>query len=276
MTLRTGSELLGLEVDGGVATLTLNRPAARNALNMEVKAALARVLAELPRHPEVRALVLTGSGPAFSAGGDVKEFDPSRTGDQVLARHRWLLQSVYLPLVRLGLPTVAAVNGLAFGAGVSLMLSCDIAIASEDATFSLAFSRMGLVPDCGALWLLPRAVGPRRARELLLTARRFGAAEALELGLVERVVPAGELTGAAAELGAALARGPRGALAMTKRLLEQTGPVGYAEALEIEAQAVAVAMASAEHAEALDAFLGKRDADFAGLPSVEPVVPAGS
>jgi 2-(1,2-epoxy-1,2-dihydrophenyl)acetyl-CoA isomerase len=262
VSLVTGSELLQLEIADGVARLTLNRPAARNALNLEIKTALADVLKELPARSDVRALLLTGSGTAFSAGGDVKELDASRTAEAVLARHRWLLQSVYLPLTRLGAPTVAAVNGLAFGAGVSLMLSCDIAIASEDAIFSLAFSRMGLVPDCGALWLLPRAVGPRRARELIFTARRFGAAEALDMGLVEQVVPAAELFARASELAGSLARGPRQTFALTKRLLEQTSSASYAETLEVEAQALAVSMSSAEHAEALAAFAQKRNPVF--------------
>lgn len=265
MSLETGSELLRLEIVDGVATLTLNRPSARNALNLEIKTALAAVLKELPARPDVRAVLLTGTGTAFSAGGDVKELDAARTAEAVLARHRWLLGSVYLPLTRLAVPTVVAVNGLAFGAGVSLMLSCDIAIASEDAIFSLAFSRMGLVPDCGALWLLPRAVGQRRARELIFTARRFGAAEALDMGLVERVVPATELAARATELAGSLARGPRQTLAMTKRLLEQTSTASYPETLEIEAQAVAVSMSSAEHAEALAAFGEKRDPVFTAL-----------
>jgi 2-(1,2-epoxy-1,2-dihydrophenyl)acetyl-CoA isomerase len=163
MTVATGSDVLSVAVEDGVATVRLNRPGARNALNMELKRALAGVLRAIPDDPAVRAVVLTGSGPAFSAGGDVKELDATRTALASRDRMRWLLNDVFIPLARLDVPTIAAVNGAAFGAGLSLALACDIVIASEAASFSLAFSRMGLVPDCGALWILPRRLGMGRA-----------------------------------------------------------------------------------------------------------------
>lgn len=270
MSLASGSELLEVEVADGVATLRLNRPQARNALNMEIKRALAAVLAAIPADDAVRAVLLTGTDPAFCAGGDVKELDASRSAGQVVTRHGWLLESVYEPLARLPVPTVAAVNGVTFGAGLSLMLSCDIAVAREDAVFSLAFSRMGLVPDCGSMWLLPRAIGLNRAKELLFTARRFDAAEALSLGLVQRVVTAEDFEAQSAELARSLARGPKRTLAATKRLLEQASTCTYDEALVLEAHALGVVMSSAEHGEALAAFGEKRDPDFVSVPDPGP------
>jgi 2-(1,2-epoxy-1,2-dihydrophenyl)acetyl-CoA isomerase len=265
MTVATGSDVLSVAVEDGVATLTLNRPDARNALNMELKRALAAALRAIPEDPGVRAVVLTGSGPAFSAGGDVKELDATRTALTSRNRMRWLLHEVFVPLARLDVPTVAAINGAAFGAGLSLALACDVVVASDAAVFSFAFSRMGLLPDCGALWFLPRRIGPGRAKELLFTARRFGAAEAQELGIVQRVVPAEELGMAAGALAGTLAAGPASALRMTKRLLEQAATSTLDEVAELESYAQGIAMSSAEHAEALLAFSERRDPDFRGI-----------
>ena len=270
MTLTSSTELVTVDVADGVATVTLNRPAARNALNMEMKKGLAALLAEIPRRREVRAVLVTGVEGAFCAGGDVKELDASRSAAAVTVRHGWLLRSVYEPLVRLDVPTVAAVNGLCFGAGVSLMLSCDIALARDDALFSLAFSRMGLVPDCGSMWLLSRALGPGRAKELLFTARRFGAAEAQTLGLVQRVVGAESFAADAGQLARSLAHGPQRTLGVTKRLLEQASTCTYDEALQLEVQALGVAMSSPEHAEALAAFTAKREPDFLSVSEPDP------
>jgi 2-(1,2-epoxy-1,2-dihydrophenyl)acetyl-CoA isomerase len=256
------SGVLDVAVEHGVATLRLNRPEARNALNMELKRALADALRAIPSDPAVRAVILTGAEPAFSAGGDVNELDATRTALTSRDRMRWLLHEVIVPLARLEVPTVAAVNGAAFGAGLSLALACDIAIASDAASFSLAFSRMGLVPDCGALWFLPRRLGLARAKELVFTARRFDAHEALDLGIVQRVVAAEELDVAAAELAATLAAGPADALRMTKRLLEQAATSTLDEAVELESYAQGIAMSSAEHAEALAAFAERRAPDF--------------
>jgi 2-(1,2-epoxy-1,2-dihydrophenyl)acetyl-CoA isomerase len=262
VSIATQAEVLGLKLDGGVATLTLNRPEARNALNMELKRELARVLRAIPEDRSIRCVLLTGNGPAFSAGGDVKELDASRTALTSRDRMDWLLHEVFLPLAHLPVPTVAAVNGAAFGAGFSLALACDIVVASEEAVFSLAFARMGLVPDCGALWFLPRVLGAGRAKELLFTARRFGAAEALELGIAQRVAPAAELAGISGELARSIAAGPSHALRMTKRLLEQCATSTLEEAAQLESYAQGIAMSSPEHAEALEAFRERREPDF--------------
>jgi 2-(1,2-epoxy-1,2-dihydrophenyl)acetyl-CoA isomerase len=265
MSAVTQAGVLDVQVADGVATLTLNRPEARNALNMDLKRALAAAIAEIEEDRSVRAMVVTGEGSAFCAGGDVKELDASRTALASRDRLHRLLSEVYRPLARLRAPTIAAVNGAAFGAGVSLAMACDVVIAADDAVFSLAFSRMGLLPDCGALWFLPRRLGAGRAKELLFTARRVGAAEALEIGLVQRVVPAAELRAAAATLAAEVAAGPADVLRLTKRLLEQAATSTFDEIIELESYAQGIAMASAEHAEALNAFGERRAPDFRGL-----------
>jgi 2-(1,2-epoxy-1,2-dihydrophenyl)acetyl-CoA isomerase len=265
MTTATEAEVLEVKIADGVATLTLHRPEARNALNMALKRELARVLRTIPEDRSIRAVILTGAGPAFSAGGDVKELDSTRPAMVSRDRMRWLLHAVVMPLSRLELPTVAAVNGAAFGAGLSLALACDIVLASEEAVFSFAFSRMGLVPDCGALWFLPRRVGMGQAKELLFTARRFGPEEARELGIVQRIVPAAELDEAARSLAVSLAEGPADALRMTKRLLEQAATSTLDEVAELESYAQGIAMSSAEHAEALTAFRERRPPVFRGL-----------
>jgi 2-(1,2-epoxy-1,2-dihydrophenyl)acetyl-CoA isomerase len=265
MAVGTEHEVLSVAVNDGVARLTLNRPEARNALNMELKRALATALREVGGDRSIRCVVVSGAGPAFSAGGDIKELDATRTALASHDRMRWLLSEVFVPLARLEVPTIAAVNGAAFGAGLSLALACDIVLASDAAKFSLRFTRMGLVPDCGSLWFLPRRLGLGQAKELLFTARVFGPHEARELGIVQRVVSAAELDAAADALAAELAAGPRDTLRMTKRLLEQAATSTLDEAAELESYAQGVTMSSAEHAEALLAFREHRDPDFRGL-----------
>jgi enoyl-CoA hydratase/carnithine racemase len=265
MSTVTEHEVLSVAVKDGVARLTLNRPEARNALNMELKRALATAVREVAADRSIRCAVLTGAGPAFSAGGDIKELDATRPALVSRDRMRWLLSEVFIPLARLEVPTIAAVNGAAFGAGLSIALACDIVLASDAARFSLRFSRMGLVPDCGALWFLPRRLGLGQAKELVFTARVFGPEEARELGIAQRVVPAAELDAAANELAAELAAGPRETLRMTKRLLEQAATSTLDEVAELESYAQGVTMASAEHAEALLAFHERRDPDFRSL-----------
>lgn len=265
MSIITEHEVLSVAVHEGVARLTLKRPQSRNALNMELKRALATALREVGADRSIRCLVVTGAGQAFSAGGDIKELNATRSALTSRDRMRWLLSEVFVPLARLEVPTIAAVNGAAFGAGLSLALACDIVLASDAAKFSLRFTRMGLLPDCGALWFLPRRVGLGQAKELLFTARVFGPEEARQLGIVQRVVPAAELEAAASELGAELAAGPRDALRMTKRLIEQAATSTLDEVVELESYAQGIAMSSVEHAEALAAFGERRDPDFRSL-----------
>ena len=254
---------LRVEVDGPVATLTLDRPAALNALTVPVKVALREALESLAADRDVRAVILTGAGRAFCAGQDLAERDePDAAPLEIEVRER------YNPIIRalrsMGQPVIAAVNGVAAGAGASLAFACDLRIASEEARFVLAFGRIGLVPDSGATWFLPRLVGPAKAAELALVGDPVDAAEALRLGLVSKVVPGPELMTEARTLAARLAEGAPLALALTKGALQRSMTIDLDEALEGEAKLQGIAGASADHAEGLAAFREKRSPRFTG------------
>ena len=166
--------MMTLDVQDGVGLITLNRPEAMNALSLALKAELAQALREIADSREIRCLVITGTGRAFCAGGDITEMDAGRAPEETRRRFLKLLREIYIPLARLEMPVIAAVNGHAHGSGCSLAMACDIVFAARSAQFSLAFLRVGLIPDSGALFFLPRLVGVRRAKELVFSARRFG------------------------------------------------------------------------------------------------------
>lgn len=252
-----------VETDGPVATIVLDRPEALNALTIPLKRELLRALREAERDPSIRAVVLTGAGRAFCAGQDLRErLERDATPLDVEIRER------YAPLVRqlvaMPKPVVAAVNGVAAGAGASLAFACDLRIAADDARFVLAFGRIGLVPDSGATWLLPRLVGLGRATELALLPDPVGAEEALRIGLVNRVVPADRLLAEARELARRLAEGAPRAIALTKRALARGLETGLDAALEYEAALQGVAGRTADHAEGIAAFVEKRPPRFTG------------
>lgn len=260
----TAYRTLKLELEDNVATITLDRPEALNALNLELKAELAEVIGSITDQPEIRAAVVTGSGRAFCAGGDITEMDPDRT--TVVSRERMgkLLREVFIPLARLEKPVIAAVNGHAHGAGFSLALAADIIYASESAIFSLAFARLGLVPDSSALYFLPRRLPINKAKELVFSARRFGAAEAMELGLVQRVIPDDELLAEARALAAELASGATIAFGLAKRLLDQSSILSMEDMAQLEAYAQGVAISTDDHAEGIRAFHERRPPVFSG------------
>ena len=252
---------LRIETRASVVTLTMDRPDSLNALTIPLKVALLEALLAIARSRAIRVVVLTGAGRAFCAGQDLAErAEPDAPPLEVELRER------YNPMVRalrdLPQPVIAAINGVAAGAGASLALASDLRIASVDARFVLAFGRIGLVPDSGLTWLLPRLVGSARAAELALVGDPLGANEALTIGLVGRVVPAAELLPAAHALADRIAEGSPRALAMTKRLLEAGWSTDLDEALEAEAAAQGLAGASADHAEGLAAFREKRPPRF--------------
>jgi 2-(1,2-epoxy-1,2-dihydrophenyl)acetyl-CoA isomerase len=254
---------LRVEVDGRVATLTLDRPSALNALTVPVKVALRESLEALARDRSVRAVILTGAGRAFCAGQDLAERDePDAAPLEVEVRER------YNPIIRairsMGQPVIAAVNGVAAGAGASIAFACDIRIAAEEARFVLAFGRIGLVPDSGATWFLPRLVGPSKAAELALIGDPVDATEALRLGLVSRVVPGDQLLTEAHGLAEWLADGAPLALALTKEALQRSETIPLDEALDGEAKLQGIAGASSDHAEGLAAFREKRPPRFTG------------
>lgn len=258
------TDVLGAELTDGVLELTLNRPDAMNALNLELKDSLAAVLRDIRYDESVRAVLLTGAGRAFCSGGDLSEMDPNRTPEQARSRQHKLLSDVFLPLMRTPKPVIAAINGHAHGAGMSLALACDIVVTSEEAPMSFGYVLRGLTPDCGISWFLPRLVGMARAKELLYTGRRFTGADAVEMGLVAEAVPAGDLLKRGREVAQELGAGATVALGLTKRMLEQSNQLGFEDLAEIEAYSQAVTRATSDHAEGIQAFREKRAAAFRG------------
>ena len=254
---------LRFDVADAVATITLDRPDALNALTVGSRVELLAALERIAADRGVRAVVLTGAGRAFCSGQDLKErLAPDAAPLDVELRER------YNPIIRamreLDRPIVAAVNGIAAGAGASLALACDLRIAAEGSSFLLAFGRVGLVPDSGATWLLPRLIGPGKAVELALLAEPLDAAEAERLGLVTRVVPQERLLAEARSVALRLAALAPTAVALTKRALEAGWSSTLGEALELEARLQGIAGSTADHAEGIAAFVEKRPPRFTG------------
>jgi 2-(1,2-epoxy-1,2-dihydrophenyl)acetyl-CoA isomerase len=253
------------DVVKGVATITLARPDAMNSLTAETKSALREAVESARDDTAVRAVILTGSGRAFSAGQDLREHAANLDEGLGLAG---TLEEHYGPIVlalsRMPKPVVAAVQGVAAGAGFSLALACDLRIASEKASFATAFTRIGLAPDSGMSWTLQRLVGRAKALELLLLAEPVRAAEALELGLVTSVVPAEELKAAALALATRLAAGPTLAYGAVKAAVEHAAATDLAGALATEGELQKACAHTADHAEATKAFLRKEQPVFEG------------
>ncbi|MEV4077933.1 enoyl-CoA hydratase-related protein [Nonomuraea fuscirosea] len=241
-----------------VATVTLDRPEAMNSLTAETKQELLAALRRAAADRAVRAVLLTGSGRAFCAGQDLREHAANLEAGHGLAD---TVRAHYNPIVELiatmAKPVVAAVNGVAAGAGASLAFACDLRVASEKAKFALAFAGIGLAPDTGASWTLQRLVGPGRAAELMLLGEVLDAARALELGLVTRVVPPGEVLKTAQDLAVRLAQGPTLAYAATKRALAYAATHSLPDSLALEAELQDECVATRDHREATRAFLAK-------------------
>jgi 2-(1,2-epoxy-1,2-dihydrophenyl)acetyl-CoA isomerase len=259
-----GYQSLLLDKVDGIATLTMNRPEARNALDVPMREELVDALDEIERDAAVRVVILTGAGGHFSAGGDVKTMAARRhTAAEGRARVE-LLNRFVLRLFNFPKPTIAMVDGFAVGAGCNIALGCDMIVASDRAKFGEVFLRIGLVPDGGGTWLLQRMVGLAKAKEMVLTAEIIDAAEALRIGLVNRVVPAAELESATRALAAKIAIGPPLAATLAKSLLNRAATVDLAAALEGEAFGQSNAITSEDHAEGVRAFLEKRAPKFQG------------
>ncbi|MCF6467477.1 enoyl-CoA hydratase [Nonomuraea sp. MG754425] len=257
--------MIRYDLADAVATVTLDRPDAMNSLTAELKQALLEALRRAAADRAVRAVLLTGAGRAFCAGQDLREHAANLEAGRGLAD---TVRAHYNPIVELiatmPKPVVAAVNGVAAGAGASLAFACDLRVASERATFALAFAGIGLAPDSGASWTLPRLIGRGRAAELMLLGEPLGAARALELGLVTRVVPADELLKNAGELAARLASGPTLAYAATKRALAYASAHALPDALAMEADIQDRCVATQDHLHATRAFLAKEAPTFDG------------
>lgn len=257
------SETVLSEARDGVLTLTLNRSDALNSFNIEMKEALLAALKDAARAKDVRVIVLTGAGRAFSAGQDLKERQAPGAADlgtELRARYN----PIILAMRRLEKPIIGAINGVAAGAGLSVALACDIRLAADNASFIEVFGRVGLVPDSGSTWFLPRLVGPARAAEMIFTTDPVDASTAERIGLVNRVVQADQLMAEANAMAVKLAQGAPLALALAKRALNRALESGLDEALEYEAQLQSIVGRSKDHAEGVAAFVEKRPARFSG------------
>jgi len=255
-----------VDVADGVAWLRLNRPEAMNSLDNALKDALVAALGQVGEDPAVRCVVLTGSGRAFCVGQDLKEHvrslaDPTSTLATTVTDH---YNPIVMALATMNKPVVAALNGVAAGAGMSFALACDFRVASEQSGLNTSFAGIALSCDSGASWTLPRLVGPARAKELLLMPRTVSAQEALALGLVSQVVPADELEGAVAELARTLADGPTLAYGSIRRAVAYSAGTDLGDALANEAELMALTGGSSDHRAAVDAFLAKEKPAYTG------------
>lgn len=252
-------DAIEFEVGEGIARIVLNRPDAGNAFNAELARELAKAALACDLDPSVRAVLLTGRGKMFCAGGDLKAF--ADFGDEATRRVKKLADDLHKAIsifARMDAPLVVAVNGAAAGAGFSLSITGDIVIAADNAKFTMGYTAVGMSPDGSSTWYLPRLVGLRRAQELALTNRSLSASEALDWGLLTRVVTAAELDEAAMDLCLQLAAGPRGAQAMVKKLLLRSPDNSLEAQMEIEGRAIARAAGEPEGIEGVQAFAARR------------------
>jgi enoyl-CoA hydratase/carnithine racemase len=269
MNIDTGTKELLCAVRDGVATITLNRPEARNAMSPDLTAALRAQIQERSADDTVGALLLTGAGTAFCSGGDVKAMAGrgargQMTFEERLSDLRWRQTNLTGALFAVRKPTIAALPGAAAGAGLAIALACDIRIAARSAFCATGYARIGLSGDYGIAWLMTRAVGPMRARELMLTAERVDSERCERLGLVNRVVDDATLHDEAFALARSLAQGPRIAYRNIKDNLDEASYIDYPTALHREAERLVGASRTADHKEAVAAFVEKRTPVFTG------------
>ncbi|MCE4536861.1 enoyl-CoA hydratase-related protein [Pelomonas sp. P7] len=260
--------LIQIEPQGAVRLLRLNRPEALNAFTAPLLSQLRQALEAAAEDRETRAVVITGAGRAFSAGQDLADphVAPSRDPGAAPKDIGHMLEHYYIPLAlrlrSMPIPVVAAVNGVAAGAGANLALGCDLVVAGESASFIQAFSRIGLIPDCGGTWLLPRLVGRAKALELALLGDKLKAAEAERIGLIARVVPDAELAGTVLAIAQRLAAMPTRALYETRAALDDAMKLDYEPALKREAQLQSQLGFAYDYLEGTAAFLDKRSPEF--------------
>jgi enoyl-CoA hydratase/carnithine racemase len=256
------TDLIELNVQAGIATLHLNRPDKRNALNDELREQLVSALERAAADRDIRALVLTGNGTAFCAGGDIGamaqrlETPLGEVGFNGWRRQQQVHHSLSL-LHTLPMPTIAAVNGPAAGLGADMALACDFVIASRDATFAWSYINRGLIPDGGSIYFLPRRVGLVKAKELIFSGRRVDAEEALQLGIADRLSSSESLLDDARAWAASLGKGSRTALALGKSILNQSFELSAAQVFALGSQAQGICYTSTEHRDSVKEFLQK-------------------
>lgn len=257
-------ETLLFERDDAVATITLNRPERRNALNAALDRDLRTAFDRVDEDDTVRAVVLRGAGPSFCAGADLTVLqnapDPEAIYEHIVTRYQPLIER----MTTLEKPVLAALNGATAGAGCSLALACDLRVMADDATMMMAFSNIGFVPDSGATWLLVRQVGYSRAFEMAAEAKPVPANQCKDWGLTNRIARANNLWDITQDWAKELARRPTLALGLTKRALHTAMTHSLAETIEHEARLQMQAAASYDHREGVQAFLEKRDPQFEG------------
>lgn len=257
-------ETILYEVTDGVASITLNRPDSLNAFNDQMIAETTAAFKQAGRDKAIRCVTITGSGRAFSSGQDLKDVQ-QREGDFSIGQHlRHGYNKLITQMIGVEKPIVGAINGVAAGAGCGVALACDLRIVSDKASFMLAFSRVGLIPDSGSTWLLPQLIGYARAYEMALTADRIPADKALDWGMVNQVVPAEQLQETVGAWTAALATGPTLAYGLTKRAMRRATMMSLEEALRYESQLQEIAGRSHDSTEGVRAFIEKREAQFRG------------
>ena len=256
-------ETIVLERKDSVTTLTLNRPEKLNAINRKMTEDLNDAVVEIAKDRDARALVVTGAGRGFCSGADVGDMTQTATPKDI-RYYTQMMHKIFLALTDLEKPVIAKVNGAAVGMGCSLALSADMIIASENAKFSLIFSRIGLIPDGGSLFHLPRLVGPAKAKELIFTAKLVDAKEAERIGLVNKVVPADGLDNEVNTLAKQLAEGPTVALGIAKKIINKGLSMDLSSVLECEAFGQTIAGTTEDAQEGVMAFLEKRKAEFKG------------
>ena len=267
----TGTKDLLARLDGGVLTLTLNRPEARNAMSGDMNQALGAELARAELDPQVKVIVLTGAGQGFCAGGDVKGMDSRNSGggepdtlDEQIARQRLNQRATAGKLFTIPKPTIAALPGAAAGAGLALALACDLRVMAKSAIMTTAFARVGFSGDYGGTYFMSQLVGAAKARELYFLSERVSAEEALRLGLANWVVEADELAAKTAEIAARLAKGPTVAYRYMKENLNRAMGGAWDECMDLEATHHIHCGQTADHKEAARAFVEKREPVFQG------------
>jgi len=266
------NDTVRLDISGAIATITINRPDSLNAINDDVVTALIDITGALRDSKDVRCVVLTGAGDHFMAGGDVKRFkgkfeefadddDAARAWfNSILGRIHIIVENMYA----LPMPVLGAVKGAVAGAGFSLMLGCDLVIAQEGGVFTLAYCHLGTSPDGGSTWHLPRTLGMKQAMEVALLGDRFGPEKALEMGLINRVIPAADFEAEVAAMAKRLAAGPTRAYGETKRLLLDSSDRTISEQLNAETESFVSCAMSKDFRKGVNAFVDKQKPDFTG------------
>jgi 2-(1,2-epoxy-1,2-dihydrophenyl)acetyl-CoA isomerase len=256
-------QFLTYGVENGIATITLNRPEVYNALNNEITFELQDALKQVAKDDLVRVVVLTGAGKAFCSGQDLKSTPADQKRSFMESLHK-RYNPIITAMRHLPKPIIARINGVAAGAGCSLALACDVLIASEEATLIEVFINIGLVPDSGSSWFLPRLVGMARAFELATMGTRMKAADAERIGLVNKCVPANQLDEMINQYASYYATAPTRAIGLIKKMLNRSETSSLEDMLEYEAYCQEIAGKSEDYKEGVEAFLGKRKAEFRG------------